>query len=410
MSPNNQISKVNIKLTGVRLAYLCFFIIINILKIFYLPLIIIFYFSKYRFVQINYYQFGTITEDLHRQVKKNYIKGHKSIILIPSFSKFSFIKEIFKDLVIIDNSFLNIILFPMKHTSLISCVYEETNMNFDSNLSHLTYLPWTSTVKEFRKKYKNKNLFTFKKKFIKEMSLYFKKNHSKLNISKLILFHNRPSYYNNTSAMRGSELLTYRPAIKYLLQKGYSVIRLSNSVSKKLNFGNKKYNEINVDLDKNMFLQFYLFAKCKGLVCSDSGPSNLAPMFNLPVFDSNLVSANSNGLNKKSLYLLKRVKSKKKIITFKELLKIDNYFAGLIYSNSWKELGFELINNTSKEILEGVKEFISLNENRKITLSKEQKNFNKLLPHYTDLKWNGSNMSKYFIKSNPRYFSGINQS
>ena len=46
-------SKKFVKVTTI----LIFFLIINILKVFYLPLIIIVYFSKYRFVQINYFQF-----------------------------------------------------------------------------------------------------------------------------------------------------------------------------------------------------------------------------------------------------------------------------------------------------------------------------------------------------------------
>tara|TARA_B110000503_G_C7014208_1_gene357010 strand:+ start:55 stop:897 length:843 start_codon:yes stop_codon:yes gene_type:complete len=278
-------------------------------------------------------------------------------------------------------------------------------MNYNSNLWHQTHLPFTSTGKEFRKRCKNKNIHTFKKKFIEEMSLYFKKNHSKLNISKLIVFHHRPNFYNNTSARRGSEKSTYRPAIKYLLNKGYSVICLVNSTSQKLSFGNKKYNEINIDYNKNKLLQFYLLAKCKGFICSDSGPSNLAPMFNIPVYDTNIPGANVNGINKKSVYLLKKVKLNNKIMTYKKLFEID-YFQGLIYSNKWSELDFELINNNSKEILEGIKEFINLNENTKITINKEQNFFNKSLPNHMDLKWSGSNISRYFIKNNPRFFSG----
>ena len=78
----------SIKKTTGALIILISFIIIQILKIFYLPLIVFFYFSKYRFTQINHYQIGALCEDLNRQVKKNYIKGYKSIILIPKFCEF----------------------------------------------------------------------------------------------------------------------------------------------------------------------------------------------------------------------------------------------------------------------------------------------------------------------------------
>ena len=394
----------NIKRTINSLLILISFIIINVLKLLYIPLIVIFYFSKYRFIQINHYQIGTVCEDLHRQVKNNYNRGYKSIILIPKLSKFSFVKKIFKELIIIDNIFLNIILLPMKHTSLISCKFEETNINFNSKLMQRVPNPWVSTIIRYRKKYKNKNIHTFNEKFTEEMRLYFKKNHSNLNISRLIIFHHREEFYERSGGMRGSHLATYRPAIKYLLSKNYSIIRLSNSNGKKFSFNSKKYVEINTDLRENQLLQFYVLSKCKGFVCSPSGPGSLGPVFDLPCFETNLPLSNVNGLNKKSIYILKKVKLKNKIMPYKELFKIDNYFQGVIYSQKWNELGFKLINNTSKEILEGIKEFIKLIENSKSPTSKEQKDFNKLMPNHMDIKWSGSNISKYFIKKNSKLF------
>ena len=401
----------SIKETIRTLTILIAFIIIEVLKIFYIPLIVFFYFSKYRFIQINHYQIGTICEDLHRQVKKNYIRGYKSIILIPKFSKFSFVKEIFKELLIIDNIFLNIILLPMKHTSLISCKYEDVNMNYNSNLEHQTPNPWMSTIIEYRKKYKNKNIHTFKKNFIKEMKSHLKENYPNIDISKLIVFHHREQFYSplnkrwKVSGMKGSHLATYRPGVKYLLNKNYSVIRLTHSNAKKLKFKSKKYVEINTDLRKNQLLQFYILSKCKGFVCQDSGPSNLAPMFNLPCFESNIPVANVNGINKKSIYILKKIKLKNKIMTYNEIFKIYNYFQGMIYSSKWRKSGFELIDNTSKEILEGIKEFINLNESSKTHISKKQLFFNSLMPDYIDLKLTKSRISKYFIKINSKLFS-----
>ena len=49
--------------------FLISFLILNILKILYLPLTLLIYFSKYRFIQINYTQFGTVNLDLHIMVK-----------------------------------------------------------------------------------------------------------------------------------------------------------------------------------------------------------------------------------------------------------------------------------------------------------------------------------------------------
>ena len=81
---------LNIKDFINTLILLIFFLFIDILKILYLPIIIFFFFSKYRFVQLQYNQIGASTQHLNIMVKKNFIDGYKSIILIPSTNEFSF--------------------------------------------------------------------------------------------------------------------------------------------------------------------------------------------------------------------------------------------------------------------------------------------------------------------------------
>lgn len=145
-----------------------FLILVDILKIIYFPVIIFFYFSKYRFVQINYSQIGAVTQYLNVMVKKNLIDGYKSIILIPSYSNFSFIKEIFKNLIIIDNVLLNILLLPLKHTSLISCTNEKIDHFLDSNLQLINSSPFSKIFLKYRLLNKKNDLFKFKDDFKKK--------------------------------------------------------------------------------------------------------------------------------------------------------------------------------------------------------------------------------------------------
>ena len=70
------------------------------MKIFYAPLIFGFYFSKYRFAQLNYFQIGAVNEHLNYMAKKNYVDGFKTIFLIPKNSEFYFVSEIFENLCI----------------------------------------------------------------------------------------------------------------------------------------------------------------------------------------------------------------------------------------------------------------------------------------------------------------------
>ena len=103
------------------LIILFFYLIINLSKIIYLPIIIIIYFTKYRFAQISYTQIGHLNELINFMTKRNYINGYKTIYLIPNDSDFYFISRIFKKLIIINNIFLNLILLPLKYSSFISC-------------------------------------------------------------------------------------------------------------------------------------------------------------------------------------------------------------------------------------------------------------------------------------------------
>tara|TARA_B110000971_G_scaffold44149_1_gene43924 strand:- start:1476 stop:2810 length:1335 start_codon:yes stop_codon:yes gene_type:complete len=389
-------SKKFVKVTTI----LIFFLIINILKVFYLPLIIIVYFSKYRFVQINYFQFGTTNLDLQLMVRKNTNNGYKSIILIPNYSKFYYLKKIFKNLTIINNNFFNILLLPIKHSSLVSVKAEEVNIIlFDSNLDFVEKNSYTNIINKGQNKIKE--LFAFKERFNKEMKKLLKKNFSKFDLSKTIILHHRENFYNKTSGMRGSDLKNYLPSIKYLLKKGFGVIRLSNTHSKKLIFKNIKYAEINIDEAINQLLQYYLISKCRGFICTDSGPSVLGTMFNKPTYDTNIAGLNVAGVNSKSIFILKKVKLHNKFLTFNELIDLE-YYKALLYSRKADKLKLRLVQNTPEEILQGLKEFIGIKNHSKQT--RKQKQFKNSLPDYIEMKHYKSNISKFFLKKNSAIF------
>jgi putative glycosyltransferase (TIGR04372 family) len=380
-------------------------ILIDILKIIYFPIIIFFYFSRYKFVQVNYTQIGVLTQSLNVMVKKNLIDGYKSIILIPSHSDFSFIKEIFKNLIIIDNCLLNILLLPLKHTDLISCTCQKVDHFLDSNLQLINSSPFSKIFLQYNLLNKDKDIFEFKNEFKENMHDHFKENYSELDLANTFVIHHREKYFNNTSHLRGSDLSTYLPSIKYLLNKGYGVIRLTHSKSQKLNFKNKLYKEINTDFDFNKKLQFFLLLKCKGFIATDSGPNSIGSLLSIPVYNTNVYGINVNGVNKKSLYILKKVKLNKKILTYRDLIDL-NYYRGYYLSKRYSaKIGFKVIDNNKKEILDGLKEFISLKT--AYVPNKMQIKFKKSLPDYIELKYYLSNISNAFIKKNIRLFSGL---
>tara|TARA_A100001015_G_C14631648_1_gene571942 strand:+ start:163 stop:672 length:510 start_codon:yes stop_codon:yes gene_type:complete len=145
------LSNLNIKEFFKTLVLLIFVLFIDIFKLLYLPISIVFYFSKYRFVQLQYNQIGAITQHLNIMVKKNFIDGYKSIILIPSTTEFSFFSEIFKNLIIVNNLFLNVLLMPLKHTNFISCTTKKMEHHLNSNLRLIHSSPFSKITNKFKK-------------------------------------------------------------------------------------------------------------------------------------------------------------------------------------------------------------------------------------------------------------------
>ena len=382
-----------------------FMTLVNFLKILYLPVIILFYFSKYRFIQMNYSQIGTVGDNLNVMVKRNLLKGYKSIILIPNYYNFNFVKKIFKNLIIIDNTLLNILLLPLKHSRLISCTGDDTNPTYlNRNLRLVNSSPFAKIHMNYINSLKKKDtLYDFNNEFDKEMKHHVKKNYSHFKLAKTFVFHHRENYFAGTSNLRGSELSTYRPSIKYLLNKGYGVLRISHSKSKKLFFKNKFYREINTDLAINKKLQYYLIAKCRGFICNDSGPASMGPLFSKPVYCTNMHGTIIAAVSKKSLFIIKKIKLKKKLISYKKALDLEYFRGPHLCEKYTKKLGFELVNNNKSEILKGLKEFVNLIK-KKVKQTSRQKKFKESLPDYIEFKHTQSNIADSFITSNSKFF------
>ena len=422
VKPKQYPSKTSYKNVTINIAYSFFFLkfkhiikyllififlmLIDFLKIVYFPITILIYFSKYRFIQLNYSQIGTLNQNLNFMVKKNILNGYKSIILIPSHSNYSFVKKIFKNLIIIDNLLLNILLLPMKHSSLISCMADKLDPTYlNSNLQLINTAPMAKVYFQYKKRKKD-NLYDFNDDFKKKMKFYMEKNCTNFKMSKTFVFHHREKNFLKSSHLRGSELSTYVASIKYLLSRGYGIIRLTHSKSKKLIFKNKLYKEINTDLDINKSVQYYIIAKCKGFICCDSGPAAIGALFSKPTYNTNIQGTIISAVTKKSIFIIKKIKLRKKLISYKRAIDLC-YFQGKHLSISYiKKHGYEVVDNNKNEILQGLKEFESLNI--KVVQTKKQYNFKKSLPDYFEFKHYNSNISDSFIRNNARLFFNLN--
>ena len=381
-----------------------FFIFINIMKVLYLPIILFFYFSKFRFAQVNYNQIGAMNEHINFMTKKNLIEGYKTILLIPKSTKFSFISNIFKDLIIIKSDLLNIILLPLKHSSLISCKMNSVDLFLNENYELRNKNPKSKIQNNFFKKYFDLNLFELDNKYISEMEIYLNKNFSTFNFKNFFVFHQRDDNYKSTSNFRGSDIHSYKKMIEFVLSKGYSLIRLVNNDSEKLSFDNSNYFEVNTDLMFNMKIQYYLIYFCKGLVCTSSGPASIGSLFSKPVYDTNNYGSHVNSTTNKGTYILKKISKNNKILNLKDLIELKFFEGMYACTRECKRIGLKVINNSEIEILEGFKDFLNIQNRNEI--SYDQKKFKKNLPN-CELKYYNSNIAQSFIRDNKLFFKEI---
>ena len=155
----------------------------------------------------------------------------------------------------------------------------------------------------------------------------------------------------------------------------------------------------------NKKLQFLILKKCKGFIATDSGPNSIGSLLDIPVYNTNVIGINVNAINKSSVYILKKIKRVNKTLTYKELIDLG-YYKGYCYCRRYTEkLGLNIIDNSAEEILQGLKEFIKLNN--KYKPNKKQLNFKNSLPDYIELKNYDSNITNSFIKKNKTLFKEL---
>ena len=191
----------------------------------------------------------------------------------------------------------------------------------------------------------NSDLFKVNQKFNEEMNEFFKSNFPNINLNNSFVLHHRDSFYKSTSEFRGSDILTYKKMIEFILSKGYSLIRFINSDSIKLIYENPNYLEINTDLEDeledkfNIKLQYYTIFKSKGLIFTTSGPASIGQIFEKSVYDTNNYGPNVNSITNKGTYILKKIIQNGKQLSLKELINIEFYEGLYLCISECKRMG-----------------------------------------------------------------------
>lgn len=234
---------------------------------------------------------------------------------------------------------------------------------------------------------------------------YFKKKYSNQN--------KNWSYHN----YRNANIETYRKGINYLLKKKYFVIRIGRGSEKKLYFKNKNYLDYSSINVKDDFLDFWIISKCFFCVTTGSGVDEACSLYKRPILDTNFfpIGVARHGQNQCiSIFKKILVKKKKIFLTLSELIELDKKNFSIfksfhVYQTKKFKNNFTLIDNSSNEILEAIKE-IDTRLNKKFFETKKnlqnQKKFwsifkksNVFADHIKKVDIN-SRIGKSFLKSN----------
>lgn len=396
------ISKIKTRELISCLHRLCFKIFLDFLKFFYLPLSTIIYFSRFRFIQLDYSQIGALGESLSSMTKEHLIKGFIPIICIPKNEEFSFIKKIFKELIILDNMILNILFFPLIQTNFISFSISQTSSFLDGSFKKINNFSHIKKNLDYNKLIK-RNYFKLSSEYNSEMKKFFKEQFKSYDIKNTFVLHVRDNNYIKTSYLRSAAINNYILGIKFLIKKNFYLIRLTHSKSNRLEIKNKNYSELNIDLHLNKYFQFYLLSNCKGFICCNSGPASLSLLMSTPILQLNCIDADGLYAHRiNDLYTFKKIQnSEKKLLNFKAFFK-SNMGTYVKSARKMKLEKLEAIENSPREILESIKEFVSILRSNKINtlFSQKQNKFRESLIGFSNLGYGRAKVVRFFFKKN----------
>jgi putative glycosyltransferase (TIGR04372 family) len=182
------------------------------------------------------------------------------------------------------------------------------------------------------------------------------------NKQKIVCIYARDSTYLNSvdditnwkyHDYRNVDVNTYIMAIKYLISKGYKVIRIGSVVDEAVWFIDKSFYDYSVSGNRTEFLDLYLVSISEFIIGSSSGATDIAEVFKTPFLAVNFAPCIGAPLGKYDLYIPKKyvdMNNNESVIPFKDILKIDS---DILYQGDLLEKihGITYLDNTPEEIL-----------------------------------------------------------
>jgi putative glycosyltransferase (TIGR04372 family) len=168
---------------------------------------------------------------------------------------------------------------------------------------------------------------------------------------------NNWDYHNERNADIDSLIET----AKYLIEKGFIVIRLGSIVKKPINFSHKKMIDYPYSEYRSDFLDIFLQAHCKFIIqAGTSGICDVATIFDKPMLAVDTSHPGIIPLSKNCLYTPKKFKDSTtgNYLKFKDALKLEPFW----YNPT--DFGLESEEISPQDILEVTKELLARVEGR----------------------------------------------
>lgn len=177
--------------------------------------------------------------------------------------------------------------------------------------------------------------------------------------SPFFCFHSRDSGYSALGiseqqikqyGCRNSDLQTYMPAVRLLLERGYRAVRMGISLAQQLPIQHPHLIDYSAR-GRSDFLDIYLLSKCQFYLGDTCGLAEVPKVFRRPVAWVNLHALEyAPTWGKNDLFLPQKcwLKAENRLLTFREIL--ESGIGRLLHCHEFEERGIQLIPNTAAEI------------------------------------------------------------
>jgi len=157
---------------------------------------------------------------------------------------------------------------------------------------------------------------------------------------------------------RNADIENYMPAINYLIQNGFYVVRIGDKTMKPVSNPPAKFIELPFHNSYTQFAEAYFIASSTFYMGTPSGPYSLAEGFNIPFLSTDSFIYPHVRVWKNDIHMFKRFYSHayKRLLTYEEVLK--SAIINFSKDSDFIKAGIDVISNSPEEILSAVKEML----------------------------------------------------